>query len=130
MNKNREKLLEMFNAGMSNVEMAEVLCITPNAVGCRLTAMGLRRDKYRKSELAKLTELFNEGKTIIEIGKCLGISRNAVKRRIVYLGLERPRIEPDCLNCPYGDCIWNGESRYCPAQPEYYTKERLNYVPI
>ena len=72
--------------------------------------------------LGKVITLHKLGRTNTEISREIGKSPKAVYNYLHKLGLQPNRRQgyvetiPECDTCSQPDCIWNGESKYCPEQ--------------
>lgn len=92
-----EKLIELYNQGLNDKEIAKVFGVTRNAVRKRRDQLG-SKSMYREKENEriikkneKIKELYNNGLDNMEIAKELNLNVSTVSKDLVELGLKTNR---------------------------------------
>lgn len=101
-----EQLRQLHAEGLSGVQIAERLGISPNSVTAGLRKLGLSVEDERDIAILRMVD---DGQTLATIGRRLGISRQAVMYRLRRLGIAPATLPSDPLERIYRKCM-SGEA--------------------
>ncbi len=100
--KREEQLRQLHAEGLSGVQIAERLGISPPSVTAGLRRLGLSIEDERDIEVLRMVD---DGQTLAAIGRRLGISRQAVMYRLRRLGVAPGTLPSDPLERLYRKCM-------------------------
>jgi hypothetical protein len=94
-----EQFKELWSQGLNDVQIAERLGVTPEAVGHRRRKVGLPRNPCKKETKEKLKELHSRGLTDVQIAREMGLRAGTVGTYRRDLGLPPNFPKCTCVVC-------------------------------
>jgi DNA-binding CsgD family transcriptional regulator len=84
----KEQMLELYNQGLSNTQIAEKVNRSVSAVSLMLKRCGIKNNHQRKYKHSEFIKLYEQGLNNSEIGRRLNVSSNAISNYVIKLGLK------------------------------------------